>query len=161
MSWFQRLFKRSTAKPSQASSRGAPVRSGMESVGRAFQEHERELNEALVPARRAEVLAMWRQRIDAEGHDYADLVVAYPDRQRIVQIEGESIMQAYLLGYMAKRGWIDEGIALQSAFRLGRHLRDQLRSLGVRIDTLRATLGTVVDDVLLQIVKLGLRPNDP
>lgn len=65
-------------------------------------------------------------------------------------------MQAYLVGYMGARGWIAPIEAQQAPFMAGRFFRDQLRSLSVPIDTLKATLGTVLDDALAEIVQLGL-----
>jgi|GEM_PF-5341808 len=66
-------------------------------------------------------------------------------------------MYAYLSVHAAQRGWVPEIEARQAAFRLGRAFRDRLRTLGVPIDSLKATLGTVIDRTLMKIVELGLQ----
>jgi hypothetical protein len=129
------------------------------SIQEAWSAHYAELANLPTPQRRAEILMMWRGMIDQEAHDYADLVSSYPKgakRDQILQLEVEAIMKAYLYGFMAHRGWIEKIEAQQAAFMLGRALRDQIRGLGVSIDTLKATLGMVMTEALRAIVDLGI-----
>jgi len=118
--------------------------------------HRAELQQALTPEARQKAFSLWRRSIDAGAHDYADLMLQYPERNRLIELEVDTFIQAYLNGYMAAKGWIGEQPAVQSAFMLGRHLRDELRRLGVPIDSLNANLGTLMDETLRSIVKLGL-----
>ena len=128
----------------------------MSSIAQAFQAHARELAGVPQAEERAKILAVWRQAIDGEAHDYADVVLANPRREEIMRLEVETIMQAYLVGYMAARKWIEPMMAQQAPFMAGRFFRDQLRSLDVPVDTLKATLGTVINRALAEIVQLGL-----
>lgn len=126
------------------------------SLQEAWSKHANDLAGLPTPAQRGEALKIWRTTIDMEAHDYADLVLAQPLREQILQAEAEALIHAYLSGYMAHRGWVPEIEARQAAFRLGRAFRDRLRTMGVPIDTLKATLGTVIDGALAKIVALGL-----
>ena len=156
MRWLQRLFSRKSENDDRAS-RPSPARIDIVAViQRALEEHAAELQQALTPEIRQKVFALWRQTIDTEAHDYADLVLAYTDRARIIELEVDTFMNAYLSGYMAAHGWIDRQIALQSAFLLGRRLRDQLRAIGLTLNTVSANVGTVLDRTLVNIVTFGL-----
>ena len=154
MGWLKRIFGGS------GSSRGKNtiVRStnAFDIISRAGEAHQSELQLVLTPEARQKAFSLWRRSIDAQAHDYADLILRHPQRDRIVQLEVDSFMRAYLNGYMAAQGWIDEQLALQSAFMLGRRLRDELRRLGLRIDSLSANLGTAIDQTLVAIVKSAL-----
>ncbi len=132
----------------------------MNTIGQAFRSHAQELAGVPGSEERARIVMTWRQTIDREAHDYADLVLAHPKREEIIGLEVETIMQTYLVGYIGGRGWIDPIEAQEAPFMAGRFLRDQLRSLGVPIDTLKGTLGTVIDDALGEIVQLGLHAVD-
>ena len=128
----------------------------MNTIGQAFRAHAQELAGVPAPEERSRILMTWRQAIDREAHDYADLVLAHPQREEIARLEVETIMQAYLVGYMGARGWIAPIEAQEAPFVAGRFFRDQLRSVNVPIDTLKATLATVIDDTLAEIVQIGL-----
>jgi hypothetical protein len=82
--------------------------------------------------------------------------MSHPKREQIIQLEVEATMQAYLIGFMAQKGWIEKNEAQQSAFIVGRTLRDRVRALGVSFDNLRATLGTTMNSALEDIIKLDL-----
>jgi hypothetical protein len=170
MSWFTQIFQsqkhtvtRATSSPQQDAAR-KPLEARHaemeEAIDVAWQAHQSELQQALTPERRRESFVIWRQAIDTEAHDYADLFIGRPERQRILKLEVEAIMQAYLFGYMARQGWIEESMALQSAYVLGRSLRDQIRALGVSLDSLQATLGTVMADALTEIIRQGMKQNE-
>ena len=156
---FHGLFFKLTAGPANAPPMPAqppPTRPPDWSV--LFTAHRDELQSLPVPQRRAEILQTWRRAIDQAAHDYADLVLTVPNSQdRILQAEVDAMMGAYLQGYMAGRGWAEADAARLAAFVRGRALRDQLRALGLPIDQLRATLGTVMDNALREITELGLR----
>lgn len=122
----------------------------------AWLAHRHELANLPTPQQRAEILMTWRGIIDQKAHDYADLVSSHPRRDQIAQLEAEIIIQAYLCGFMAHQGWIEEVEAQQAAFMLGRALRDQLRGLGVSFDTLNVTFGLAMTEALEAIVKLGI-----
>jgi len=154
MNWVKRIFGGSSS--SQENSTTARPSRPLDSISRAAEIHRAELQQALTPEARQKAFSLWRRSIDAQAHDYADLILRHPQRDRIVQLEVDSFMRAYLNGYMAAQGWIDEQLALQSAFMLGRRLRDELRRLGLRIDSLSANLGTAIDQTLVAIVKSAL-----
>src|SRR5438105_900490 len=101
MRWLQRLFSPKPATgPEEIRRPHVPI----DIVGvieRALEEHRNELQTALTPEIRQKVFAIWRQTIDTEAHDYADLVLAYPDRPRIIELEVHTFINAYLNGYMA------------------------------------------------------------
>lgn len=126
-------------------------------IREAFQAHLAELDAALTPDRRRQALLAWRQAVDSGAQDYADLVAAHPRRDEILRAEGEVIMNAWLCGYMAQRGWIRDVDAKQAAFTLGRMLRDRLRAMGVSVDSCKATLGATIEGSLGAIVALGLK----
>ncbi len=65
------------------------------------------------------------------------------------------MMGAYLAGYAAGIGWVDVVLAEQEAYRIGRALRDELRAIGIRLEELSLTIGTVMDGALRDIAKLG------
>lgn len=129
----------------------------MNTIGQAFRAHAQELAGLPASEERARILMIWRQAIDEEAHDYADLVLAHSQREEIIRLEVETIMQAYLVGYMGARGWIDPIEAQQASYTAGRFFRDQLRSLGVPVETLKGSFATVIDDALAEIVQLGLQ----
>ena len=76
-----------------------------------------------------------------------------------LRLEVEVIVNAFLIGMMAREGWIEPIDAQQGPFILGRWFRDQVRGMGVSIDPLKATLGTVIDGALQSVVALGLDKN--
>jgi hypothetical protein len=153
MSFFSRLFggRRTETSAVSVSNPCDPFAV----IARAQQEHAIELENALTPDVRQKIFATWRQNIDANAHDFADLILRYPDRDRIAQLEVTVFMQAYLNGYLAARGWIDSNLALQSAYRLGRHFRDEIRRLGLPLQAVSTNTGTAIDSALLEIVQLA------
>jgi hypothetical protein len=137
-----------------------PIDRGLEAVRRAWEAHQQELQDIPGGERRGQMLMIWRQAIDEEAHDLADLILGHPRRDDIMRLEVSTMMDAYLMGHMARRGWIGEIDARLASHRVGRAFRDQLRQWGVPIDTCRATLGMVVNDALERIAELGIR-EDP
>jgi hypothetical protein len=131
-----------------------------ERISRSWAAHRDELGDLPSPRRRAKILTTWREIIDREAHDYADLVLVHPKRERIVELEAEAVTQAYLCGVMAQRGWIERIEAEQAAFMLGRSLRDRLRGLGFPLDSVNLTIGVVIDEALGAIVELGVEEGD-
>lgn len=125
------------------------------SVTAALASHSSELENVPPGHRRAAVLLTWRDAIDEHAHDYADLVVAHSRREKILEVEVAAMMGAYLAGYAAGIGWVDVVLAEQEAYRIGRALRNELRSIGIRLEELTLTIGTVMDGALRDIVKLG------
>jgi hypothetical protein len=125
-------------------------------IEEAWSAHGQDLAGMPSPRQRAEILTTWRRAIDQDAHDYADLVAANPQRGQILEWEADTIVNAYLCGVMARRGWISEVDARQAAHALGRALRDRLRDTSVQLDSLNPVLGTVMTDALESIVELGL-----
>jgi hypothetical protein len=155
MGWLKRIFGSSSS--SQENSTTVRATSPFDIISRAAEAHQAELQQALTPEARQKAFSLWRRSIDAQAHDYVDLILRHPERDRVVQLEVDTFMRAYLNGYMAGQGWIDFNTALQSAFLLGRAFRDQIRALGIPLDvSVSATFGTVVNETLASIVKLGL-----
>ncbi len=122
----------------------------------AWTAHAADLAKLPSPPSRFRALSHWRSAIDLEAHDYADLVLQHPHKEQIVQVEVNAIMRACLCGYLAYRGWITPVAARQGAYMLGRNLRDELRTLGVQIDSLKTTLGTVMNRALDEIVQQAI-----
>ena len=119
----------------------------------AFAEHRSELAGLPPPAERERVLLLWRRALDGREKPYADLVAAHPRRDEILRLEAEVILQAWLCGYMARRGWVPEPEARQAAFRLGMMLRDRVRAAGVPVESAGERLSSTVDTTLLEVVK--------
>lgn len=130
---------------------GPPRQDPIGAIRHARRAHAAEL--ASTPAQRAQIHAVLREAIDSDAHDYADLVLAHPQRERIVKLQVEIAMEAYSCGLMARRGWIEPLVAQQGAMYLGRKLRDELRALGVDLGKVNANFGTVIDRALLNIVE--------
>ncbi|HJT80271.1 MAG TPA: hypothetical protein VJ719_03655 [Chthoniobacterales bacterium] len=157
MSWFKRIFSKSEAT-SPTEFNPTPARTDpFATIGEALRQHSAELPAALTPERRRQVHSIWTETINTRAHDYADLILTYPDRDTIAKLHVDTIMQVYLNGYMAAQGWITENVALQSAFMLGRNLRDQIRGLGLPLDKLSANTGTTIDGALKSIVEVGIQ----
>ena len=133
--------------PAPAPARKDPIAA----IGAARRAHAAELE--TTPAQRAAIYAVFRDALDANAHDYLDLLLASPQRERVAQRQVEVAMEAYFCGLMARRGWIDAVDAQQGAFFLGRKLRDEIRALGVDLAKVSANFGTVVDRALLSIVE--------
>jgi hypothetical protein len=166
MSWLSKIFSPKPEREKAPDSSPQPlygfdpahdrlIEADLEMVCR---EHQADLDQALTPQRRNQILMTWRQTLDTEAHDFADLVLRLPQRERVLQMEVETMMQAYLRGYMARQGWISEPLALQSPYVLGRRLRDGLRAMGVSLNSLNANLGTVMSSALTNIARLGMQP---
>lgn len=147
-----RLLGRSAQPVAKASA--PPRKDPIAAIGNARRAHAAELQ--TTPAQRAQIYAVLRDAIDSNAHDYADLVLAHAQRERIAQLQVEVAMEAYFCGLMARRGWIDALDAQQGAFFLGRKLRDELRALGVDLGKVNANFGTVVDRALMSIVEREL-----
>lgn len=107
-------------------------------IQEAYAVHRDELANALPPERRMRIMMTWRQMINQEAHDYADMLLSHPRRDETKPAEIETYMHAYMAGYMAGRGWIREAEAHRAAFTLGRALRDHLRGLGVPLEDLHS-----------------------
>jgi hypothetical protein len=129
---------------------------GPDAVLQAWQIHYHELQGIPGGQRRGEIMMLWHEKLDQEAHDLTDLIVEHARHNEIAQLEAEVIMQAYLAGHMARRGWIQEREARYWAYVLGRSFRDRLRELGVAIDTCNAAVGIVTNHALERIVELGL-----
>ncbi len=156
MGWFKRIFSNMASSPPTQSNVADTRVDPIAAIGEALQKHSGELQAALTPQRRMEAYSIWRETINTQAHDYTDLMLAHPDREAVIKLEADAIMQAYLNGFMAAQGWITENIAMQSAFLLGRGLRDQVRGLGISLNSVNANLDVVMNEALSKIVKLGL-----
>jgi len=157
MSFIRNLFRKGQPPPAPRSGMAIPL---LERLSQSWTAHREELVDQPSSQRRAGILALWRESIDRNAHDYADLVLGHPQREQIMELEVGAIMQAYLCGVMARRGWVEKIEAQQAHFALGRALRDRLRGLGVPLETLKLTIGTVIDEALESIVQLGLENVD-
>jgi hypothetical protein len=157
MRFVRNLFRK--RRPTAAARDGAanPL---AERISRSWAAHRDELVDLPSPRRRAEILATWREIIDREAHDYADLVLVHPKREQIMELEADAITQAYLCGIMAQRGWVERIEAEQAAFMLGRALRDRLRGLEFPLDSVNPALGVVINEALGSIVELGVEESD-
>jgi len=124
-------------------------------VYQSWREHAQELQDALTPEKRRDVLAMWWESIHQKAHDYADMVAAHPKNELITEAEAKAMMTAYLCGYMASRGWVTEDDAIQEAFTIGRAFRDHLRSLGVTFDNVSPAVGVIINEVIENIVRMA------
>jgi len=110
----------------------------------------------------AEVQVLWSQMLHEEIHELADLIAAHPRRDDAAREEGRVLTIAFLAGYAARRGWLEEIQARAVAYRLGRALRDRLREIGIAIDDaprLVGIVGVVIDRTLMKIVEVGLKAN--
>ena len=136
---------------------GAPERAPLPDWAKLFAEHQTSLAGIPAPQRRGQILMIWRQHIDVSAHDYADLVLASSGlRPAVIEAEVNIIMRVYFQGYMAGRGWASPDHALAASFHAGRELRDRLRTIGIAVDGLCATLGTTVDQALREITASGI-----
>jgi hypothetical protein len=157
MTWLRRIFHREDPQRAVKVDAVLPANPA-EIIGAAFGAHAHELDAALTPDVRAKILGTWRTGIDREAHDYADLVLSHPRREAIMRLEVETIMQSYLCGYMASRGWLDKVVAQQAPYVLGSSLRNELRRLGVSLQSVSATFGVVMNETLQKIVHLAFTP---
>lgn len=104
---------------------------------------------------RMRACSILRDRLQAEAHDYVDLVMAHPRRDQVSELQVTVALEAYLCGVMARHGWISEMDAQQMAFVLGRKFRQQLAALGVDVTKVKLTIGSVIDNSLREMAALG------
>lgn len=128
------------------------------SLEEAFAAHQAELEGLPSGAERGRITMIWQQEMDEHAHDYLDLLLTVPDAvtPRVFALHAGAIIHSWLAGYMVRRGWVDEREALQAPYRFGRRLRDELRALGLPIESLRSTFGVVVDRTLGKITRAGM-----
>jgi hypothetical protein len=136
-----------------------PPAGGKMNIDDAWAAHWKEFKDLPDPQTRAAVLGKWREIVGRDAHDFYDMIASHPNMSEITKLEAQTIMKAYLCGYMARQGWVDETEALQANLFLGREFRDDLREKGVQVDQLKPTLGTVMSDALEEIIKLGIGKN--
>ena len=156
MGWLRNIFNKERHAPPPRRISADP----MERFGESWAIHRDELASVPNPQRKQEILRIWREAIDSQAHDYADLVLVHPNRDQIMQLEVEAIMQAYLSGVMVQRGWVVSTYAEQLDFALGRLLRQKLAQLGVSWETVRGDYVKVINQALGSIVQLGIENGD-
>ncbi len=122
-------------------------------ISEAFAAHQAEMAGMPPPAERERILLAWRRALDVREKAYADLVAAHPRRDDLLRLEAECILQAWLCGHMARRGWVTDAEARQAVFMLGRMLRNRVRAAGVPIEAAGGNVATTIDATLLEIVK--------
>lgn len=131
----------------------------MSQVKKIYTDHYKELAHIPTPEQKKQILLKWRTEIDQKAHDYADLVLAHPRRQDIEQLEVQGLFQVFLIGYMAKQGWLSKAEAEKSTFQLSRLFRDKLRDLGIQLDKLNLNFAVILDDTYQAIMNIGF--NEP
>ena len=162
MSWLRKLFgggdKPAATKARQVTSQATPHPAVL--MQQVWAQHGDELQRAMTGPARQRSLALWRETIDRDAHDYADYVLAHPQRGQIVELESRVLLEAFACGHAARQGWIPDIVAQQCGFALGRMLRDNLRGAGVGLDGLSANLGTVMSLAFDRVVAFGTNAED-
>ena len=143
----------SAASPTGPSPVGQDLR---ERLAKAFADHRNELETALPPETKKRVMESWGECMKEDAPDFVELTVHHPRAEEILRMQVDHYMRAYLCGWLARAGGLAEIDARQAAYLLGRDFRDGLRSMGVPLDTLRASLGTSMDRAFGRIVAMGL-----
>lgn len=122
----------------------------------AWLAHIKDLAALPAPARCNEILLVWRQIIDAEAHAYARLVLEHQERARILEMEGETIIRALLIGHMARQGWILKAHAQAAAALLDESLIAQLLDIGLPVNTLAIDIDAIFIKALRAIINIGI-----
>jgi hypothetical protein len=163
MKWLKKLFGSDGRNGSDDSKNAAAAiesearQDPMMTVQEAWNGHSEEISGHLSPAVKVAVLETWREYIDKNAHDYLDLVASHEKMLQITELEVDTMMRVYVCGFMAKRGWIEDIIAQQMPFMLGRNLRDQIRSTGISLDSLSSNTAVMIDRALRQVLQLGTK----
>lgn len=111
------------------------------------------LKQLPTPEERAEILKIWRGIMMRSASDYETIKQTHPETDQIEQLEMDVIIQAYLCGYMVRRGWIEASEADQAAVLLGRDFRDQLLEKGYFEKPVKRSVARVMDGALRAVVK--------
>jgi hypothetical protein len=124
-------------------------------LARIQERHAQELDGIPVRDRRGELIEAWRQHLDQHAPPLSQAIVEHPEREHLVGVQVEHLLEAYLAGFLAGRGWLEEGLEEKVVAHLGRSLMADFREAGLPLERLQEDLQEVVEGTLLTLVQMG------